>query len=124
MLLSDLVISGLVPTAFVNVPAMALVGAAGAALPVTGGIARTAWAATAGILVTFMFSIAADTADWLLVPELRGDVAVWNARVAAGLVFNAVPALTNAVLFALAVGPVHAAMTAYAGASPKTASGQ
>lgn len=126
MLLSDLAISGLVPTAFVNVPAMALVGVAGAWLPRLDGVARTAAAASAGLIATFAFSVVSDTADWLLLPELRGEVAVWQARVVAGLVFNVVPALTNAGLFALAIGPVHAAMTAYltSGASAKTASGQ
>lgn len=113
MLLTDLVLTGLAPGAFVNVPAMALVGALGGLWRDWRSPAWRAWAAAAGIVATLAFSVAADSIEWLLVPELRAEPGAWQLRVLAGLLFNALPALTNAFLFAAAVGPVAAALDAY-----------
>lgn len=116
MALTNLVLSGLHPAAWVNAPAMALVGVMGAAfgrLPSGDGRAAVAaWAAAAGMLGTFLFSVASDAATWLVAPETRGDPAVLRAYLLAGLAFNALPALVNGVLFSAAVGPVARAFAA------------
>jgi hypothetical protein len=117
MALTDLAISGLAPQAFANAPAMALLGLLGGALrgvDFAGSRAADRWAgrmlaATAGLLATFLFSISADALTWLLVPDFRHDVGALRVLVASGLVFNVVPAVANAVLFAAAVGPVSTA---------------
>lgn len=117
MLLTDLMFSGLAPTALVNVPAMALVGAVGgifSRLELTADrVSVAAWAGVAGVVSTLLFSVAADSAEVLIIPEFRSTPGFWRLRVFAGLVFNAVPAILNGVLFAAVVGPVARAMAAY-----------
>ncbi|MGB0653616.1 MAG: hypothetical protein ACPGQL_10500 [Thermoplasmatota archaeon] len=118
MLLTDFLLTGLLPLGFVNLPAMMFVGLAGGALrglDLEGdGGAWTArgLAAVIGVLCTLGFSVAADTATWALVREYRGDVAAWKALVAAGLAFNVLPAVANGALFALTVTPVARAVAA------------
>lgn len=116
MALTDFLLSGLLVSAYANAPAMALVGAMG------GWLGRSrlldlerggrAVAASAGIVATFLFSVLADLLTWAVVPEFRVSLALLQVRVVAGLAFNAVPALTNAGLFAVAVGPVERAFRA------------
>ncbi len=118
MATTDFLLTGLLPSPFANVPAMALVALAGATLRHIdfGGttpldrITGLALAATAGFASTLLFSIGADTATWLMIPELRGDPRAWQIIVIQGLIFNVIPALVNAALFAAAVGPVSHAM--------------
>ncbi len=118
--LSNLLLSGLVPTAFVNVPAMALVGLLGGALrridldgdhPAAGRFV----AGAIGVLATFLFSVAADATEWALVPEFRGSMRLLQARVAAGLTFNLLPAVINGALFAAVALPVQRAFRAWPG---------
>ena len=71
-----------------------------------------ALAAVAGIVGTLLFSMLSDVFTWLLVAEFRTSLALLWIRVAAGLVFNVVPAAANGVLFALVVGPVARAFAA------------
>jgi len=123
MVLTDLMLSGPLPHVLVNAPAMGLVGLAGAAFGIlrargaaadgpVDGPTTVAYAASAGILATFLFSAAADAGTWLVLPELRGDTAALGALLVAGLAFNALPALVNGALFAAAVGPVARAFAA------------
>lgn len=112
MALSDLMLSGLAPAPFANVPAMALLGAAGGLFARLGGQDARTWAAVAGIVGTLLFSMLSDVFTWLLVAEFRTSLALLWIRVAAGLVFNVVPAAANGVLFALVVGPVARAFAA------------
>ena len=133
MVLTDLAISGLAPQAFANAPAMALLGLLGGALrgvDFSGTRPGDRWAgrmlaATCGLLATLLFSVAADALTWLVVPDFRHDPDALRVLVAAGLAFNAIPAVANAVLFAAAVGPVSAAARqagALASTAPRTAS--
>lgn len=112
MALTDMLFSGLYPLAFVNAPAMALVGLAGATLRRVdwegdGRIERWAglsFAFAAGVIGTLIFSVASDSLTWLVVaPTSR---AAWIALVIAGLAFNVIPAIANGMLFALSVRPV------------------
>lgn len=134
MAVTDLLLSGVLPAAFANVPAMAAVGALGglvgrfglvAPLPPggddaghdagrarAGAAAAAAVAAACGVLAVLLFSVLADVGTWLLVPEYRGDPEALAALVAAGLAFNLLPAAAAAVLFALAIGPVARAAAA------------
>lgn len=120
MVLTNLLVSGLEPTSFVNAPAMALLGLAGGLLrgvdlSGAGVVERwlgRAFAAWFGFVGTLLFSVASDALSWLVVPEFRGDVDLLRLRVLAGVAFNVVPALFNAVLFGLAVVPVHRAFRA------------
>ncbi len=119
MAITDFLLTGLLPTGFVNAPAMALLGLAGGGLRrvnLVGSaherLAGRLVAGTAGILGTLAFSIVSDTGTWLLVQEYRGNIDAWRAIVAAGLVFNALPALLNGMLFAAAVTPVAQAVQA------------
>ncbi len=126
MALTDFMLTGLLPTGFVNAPAMALLGLAGGALrliDLAGGTSAERWAGklvagAAGILGTLAFSVASDTGTWLLVQEYRGDVQAWRAIVTAGLVFNALPALVNGLVFAASVTPVARAAAALQQARP------
>jgi hypothetical protein len=113
MALTDLLLSGLYWPAFVNAPAMALVGAAGAWVRPGSDAAGVLFAGVAGFVATLVFSAASDAATWLLVPELRSDPAILGAMLLAGFAFNAVPALINAALFAGSVGPVSRAFAAH-----------
>lgn len=120
MVLTNLLLSGLEPTAYANAPAMALLGLAGGLLrrvDLSGGSRMDRWlgrglAAAAGFAGTFLFSVAADTLTWLVVPEFRGDLDLLRLRLLAGVAFNVLPAVVNAALFWLAVVPVHAAFRA------------
>lgn len=112
MLATDLLLTGLYPLGLVNVPAMALLGLfGGLARPLVLGArspaeraTTTLLAASAGLGGTFLFSLGSDTLTWLLVA--RGAAEAWLPIVLAGLAFNVIPALVNAVVFAAAVGPV------------------
>lgn len=111
MLLSDLAISGLAPTSFVNVPAMALVGALGgwsAGFDFSSRFGATV-AATIGVVATMLFSTLSDLASWAIVPEFRASPGLLAIRLVAGWAFNVVPAIANGVLFALAAAPVQRA---------------
>ncbi len=127
MALTDFLLTGLLPTGFVNAPAMALLGLAGGALrgvDLVGGtpaerLAGRLTALAVGIVGTLAFSVASDTGTWLLVAEYRGDPAAWRAIVAAGLVFNALPALVNGALFAATVTPVARASAALGQGPPR-----
>jgi hypothetical protein len=114
MLLTDLLLTGLLPSPLANAPAMALVGLWGAALrPIdfAGGSTIERWtgralAFSAGVLGTMLFSAVADALTWLLVPEYRATPGSLRLLVLAGFAFNVVPALVNGVLFAASAGPV------------------
>lgn len=111
MLASDLLLTGLLPMPFVNVPAMALLGLLGGLLrhmdwSATGPIGRivNVWtAALVGAAATLVFSLCSDLATWLVIPELRSTPGTLVPLLAAGLLFNVAPAAVNAVLFAVAV---------------------
>lgn len=113
MALSDLVLTGLQPTPFVNAPAMALLGLLGGALRGLDWDARRraqrwanrALAASVGVAATLLFSVAADVMTWAIVPEYRAQPGSLRILVAAGLAFNVLPALANAALFGLATAP-------------------
>jgi hypothetical protein len=129
MAVTDFLLSGLYPLAFVNAPAMALVGLAGAALRRVdweGATRLDRWAGlvfsfAAGVAGTLVFSVASDTLTWLVVAP--GSRAAWIALVLAGLVFNALPSLANGALFALSVTPVSGAFRRLReGARPPTRS--
>lgn len=130
MALTNLLLSGLYPPAFVNVPAMALVGLFGAALRGIDFVganraeraAGVTFAAAFGVLATVMFSVATDAATWLLLYADRPDA--FAPLVAAGLAFNAIPALANGAVFALSVAPTVRAFAATRdqAASPSPAS--
>lgn len=120
MAFTDLLLTGLSPAPFANVPAMALVGAMGGLLrgwERTAPATLRAAAAACGILATAVFSLSADILTWLIVPEFRTTPGALAALVWAGLAFNVVPAAANAMLFAVAVGPVARAVRA-AGLAP------
>ena len=120
MTLTDLMLTGLLPSAFANALAMAALGGLGALLGRVrfGGTDRTdrvagmVLAAAVGILATLLFSVVADAATWLVVPEFRAHGEILAGRIILGLAFNVVPALANAVLFAACVGPLQDAMRA------------
>jgi hypothetical protein len=112
MAVSNLLITGLYLVPFANAPAMALVGVLGGLLrrmDFSGAAGRTL-AASCGIVATVLFSVAADAATWLAVPDYRAVPGSLGVLVLQGLAFNVVPAAANAVLFAAAVGPVSAAV--------------
>ncbi len=114
MALSNVFISGLAPSPFVNAPAMALVGWTGGWFS-TERRGEVVLAACTGFAATMAFSILTDTMSWLLIPEYRTSIPLLQVRLVAGLVFNVIPALTNAWLFAAAVGPVRRAFEAIHG---------
>jgi hypothetical protein len=124
MAFTDVLLSGFLPAAFVNAPAMALLGAIGGlwhGRPLEGD--RRAWAmiaACAGIVLTFAFSITADFVSWLVVPEFRHSTSALVATIMLGLSFNAIPALTNGFLFAVTVVPVTQAFAALRAIQRKT----
>ena len=110
MALTDFLLTGLYPLGFVNAPAMALLGLAGALLRrldwegagASGRAAGLLLAASVGIAGTFAFSVATDLLTWMLAyraPEALAPI------VLAGLAFNVLPALVNGALFAAAVTP-------------------
>jgi len=121
MVCADLVLSALVPEAFVNAPAMAVLGLLGGAcrrIDFAGPsrIDRAAGrllAGTIGIAATLAFSILADAATWLVIPDFRNaGTPALVGLIATGLAFNVVPAAANGVLFAAAVAPVQATLRA------------
>lgn len=140
MVLTDLLLSGLAPAAFVNAPAMALIGLAGGLLPrsivhalaardadrsrgavrMAGQVAAVSTAASLGIVLTLLFSVATDTLTWLVIPEARALPGAWQTLIVAGLAFNALPALVNGILFAITVGPTVRAMDAWRTGAPAT----
>lgn len=117
---TDLALSGLHPVLFIMVPIEALLGALAGLLgilvdlgqrgrPSAVYVAVVAGAAGAGM--TLLFSLAADTAGWMVtrafLPRLDPSAAqaAWAAFVARGLVFN-IPSLAfNATLFSITIGP-------------------
>lgn len=124
---SDLLISGLHPVLLAMAPVEALLGWG------AGWIGRAAnlgqrdrepilsaglLAGTVGWAYTLAWSVAADTANWLLfslawsnLPGGAGHV-VWLSLVAAGLAFNIPAALFNAALFATSTYPLLRALRA------------
>lgn len=114
MVLTDLMLTGLAPTAFLNAPAMGLLGLLGGwTRGLLQGRDGRIWAAVFGVLGTLLFSLVMDLATWAVVPEFRTSTDLLWIRVAAGLAFNVVPAITNGVLFAVAAGPVARAAAAW-----------
>lgn len=117
MALTNLLISGLAPVAFANAPAMALLGLLGGVvgrwrLGREDGWTTALTAAACGVVGVIGFSLASDLLTWALVPDYGGDPAALRALMAAGLLFNVVPAIAAAVVFALSVGPVARAVEA------------
>jgi hypothetical protein len=114
MAATDLLLSGLQPTGLANIPAMAMLGLAGGALRAidwaapgrSQAAASRILAGCIGFAATLAFSVVADATTWALVPEYRATPGALTALVAAGLLFNVVPAVVNAVLFAVAVPAV------------------
>lgn len=123
--LTDFMITGIYPLAFVNAPAMALVGLAGAALrnfDFVGGrraerAAGVLFAFSAGVLGTLLFSVSADTLTWLFVAP--GNAGAWVALVLLGLAFNVLPAFANGLIFAFALRPVARAFQALRKPTPR-----
>lgn len=107
MAFSNLLLTGLLPAPFVNLPAMALLGILGGLLRnLPWGEDRTAARAAAwavGVAATLLFSVTADLGSWLLLPELRSQPGTLVPLIAAGLLFNLIPAAVNGALFAVAV---------------------
>lgn len=114
MTVTNIMLSGLAPAAFLNAPAMGSLGLLGGwARPLIEGRDGRAWAALFGILGTLAFSIILDVATWALVAEFRTSTDLLLIRVGAGLAFNVIPAISNAILFAVAAGPVSRAGAAW-----------
>ncbi len=116
MLVTNLLLTGLLVVSFANVPAMALVGAAGGLFQ-RPPVGRDPWsrrilAACIGFVATMVFSVAADVATYAIVPEIRSTPGALERLILAGLLFNLVPGFVNAMLFGMAVEPVRRAMTA------------
>jgi len=113
MTVTNLLYSGLHPVLVANGLAMALLGVLGGLLrPLVVRTPRdrldralaVALPAAVGLFGTFLFSVAADTVGWFvqfaLTPEGRAiGTRALVPLIAAGLVFNLVPALVNLVLF-------------------------
>ena len=124
MALTDFLLSGLYPAGFVNVPAMALLGLMGGMLrrfDFVGGsradrAAGVLFAAFFGLAGTLVFSLATDAATWLLL--YRQEPAALAPLLLAGLAFNVIPALVNALLFALSVQPTARAFAAARARAP------
>lgn len=125
MLVTDLMLTGLYPLGFVNVPAMALLALAGAALrrfdwdgaSRADRFAGRVFAFVAGVAGTLLFSVASDTLTWLVVAP--GSASAWRLLVLAGLAFNVLPALANGALFAASVSPVARAFRALRAGGPR-----
>lgn len=121
MLITDIMITGLYPLSFVNVPAMGIIGFLGGILRKmdfsgknrTDRVAGALFAGLAGILSTAMFSLSADVMTWLL--ALRAAPGALVPLVLAGLAFNIVPAAINALIFAFSAGPTQRAFRAVNG---------
>lgn len=112
MLVTDVMLSGFYPMAFVNVPAMgalALLGAALRRLDFSGAsradrVAGCVFAFAAGVFATLLFSVLADVLTWLVF--LHSQPGALVPLLLAGVAFNVLPAIGNGVIFALSVGPV------------------
>ena len=114
MTLTNLMISGFAPSAFLNAPAMGILGVLGGlAQPLLRGRDGAIWAAIFGVLGTLLFSILMDVGTWAMVPEFRTSIDLLWVRIGAGLAVNVVPAITNGILFAVASGPVNRAGAAW-----------
>lgn len=124
---SDLVLTGLNPVFLAMAPVDAFLGALAGWIGLLvnfGQRAREPYlhaailAGTLGWMYTFAFSIAADTSTWLLysvfLPGLGGEAStvLWTTLVLAGIAFNVVPAIFNAVVFGTATYPVLRALRA------------
>jgi uncharacterized membrane protein len=115
MTVSDVLLSGFTPTAFVNAPAMAVLGLAGGALGRRVNFGQgedlpTFYAAAVGgflgVLAVLCFSLLADSLTFLLFLLPSGATwLVYRDYVVAGLLFNALPMVLVGALFALALGP-------------------
>lgn len=118
MAISNLLITGLYLVPFANAPAMAAIGVMGGLMrgvDFAGRGRADRWAgrvlaAACGVAAMALFSVTADVATWLAVPEYRATPGFLGVLILQGLAFNAVPAVANAVLFAAMVGPVSAAV--------------
>jgi energy-coupling factor transport system substrate-specific component len=135
MAAANLFVSGLDPVSFVNAPAMGLLGAAGGLLARFVDLAdrssrafAAGLAAVTGVAATLLFSVVADTLSYVLyyAPSGAGHPSVWAALAAAGLVFNAIPAAVNAILFGAGLPPAldalrRAGLTGGAGAAGRPA---
>ncbi|HVL47805.1 MAG TPA: ECF transporter S component [Candidatus Thermoplasmatota archaeon] len=109
MTLSNLLLTGLDPVAFVNAPAMGLLGLAAGFAGRRVDLAReraasrvlvAGAAAFAGVAATLAFSVLADSTTYLVFYAPAGaPPGAWGALVALGLAFNALPAAVNGVLF-------------------------
>jgi len=118
MLITNFLLTGLHPVLLVNSPAMALLGAAGGLLGrvVNFGqlkdeppVFAAGLAAFTGFTATLLFSVATDTTQYLLFSYL--PTGIWapgylGLLVGQGLLFNAIPAVVNAALFAVGAYPV------------------
>jgi hypothetical protein len=106
MALTNVLLTGLSPFPFVNVPAMGLVALLGSGCRRIdlAGWSGSAVAASLGVFATVVFSLASDTLEWNLVRELQS--VPLEARLLAGLAFNVPAAVANAVLFAAASSPL------------------
>ncbi|MBW3581701.1 MAG: ECF transporter S component [Euryarchaeota archaeon] len=114
MTVTNLMLSGLHPVLFANAPAMALLGVAGGLLrPLfvrpakdrTGKALRVTVLACVGLWGTLLFSLTTDLLGYALqygaTPEGRAiGTAALVPYLVAGLLFNLVPAVVNALLFA------------------------
>ncbi len=114
MSLTNLMLSGLYLPSFVNVPAMVLLAWLGGWLhgrdwaghSRSDHVAGLVFAALAGFVGTLLFSAVSDALTWALVAENRQSIERLVVGVVAGLTFNVVPAIINAVLFAATIVPV------------------
>jgi len=110
MALTDLVLTGLLPAPYANVPAMAMLGIIGGLLRRLDWEGRSrvdAWASRVlaggvGFAATLLFSLASDAATWAIVPELRATPGALAVLALSGLAFNLIPAAANAIVFAAA----------------------
>ncbi len=120
MTVTNLMLSGLHPVLIANGSAMALLGLAGGLLRPwllraprdrLDRMLQATMLVAAGFFGTLLFSVAVDSLDFVtsfvLTPEgARIGWAAFGPRLLAGLVFNLVPALVNAALFAVVVPAV------------------
>jgi hypothetical protein len=121
MLVTDVMLSGWLPTAFVNAPAIGAIGALGACarrVDFMGPTRAERWAGRvfafiAGLVATLLFSVLADATTWVVF--LRSSPQALAPLLVGGIAFNALPAIGNGLLFAWSVGPVQQAFRALRG---------
>jgi hypothetical protein len=104
MLATDLLLSGLMLSPLVNVPAMALLGGLGGALRRLDWTGRAAplLSGLVGFYATMLFSVASDALTWLVLPTLWPIPGSLGLRILLGLQFNVIPAIANGLIFAVA----------------------